>query len=410
MTQTVLDVPFWTAEAKVPNQYPYLTEDLDCEVAVVGGGITGALCAYALAKAGVNTVLLDSALIGFGATGTASSILQYDIDYDLSSLKDLIGIENAVRAYRACARGLDEIDRLVRELGANVGFSRRDSFYYAQDPCDAHTIKQEYLLRRRHEFPAELLDSARAADRFSFRVEAGIYAPNMAGEVDPYRLTHAVIADAVSAGLRVFENTPVESASPELSGIRLTTHTHHTVTAKKMVNATGLAAAREAGHVVQKRTTFCVVTAPVQGFDGWYNRCVIRDNCPGSVYLRTLPDDRILIGGLDTCFLDVRGALAGILPVHSAANSRFDYLEHRLASMMTGIDGIESEYRFKGATIDTGDGLPYVGERPDCPNVYYTLCGGSNGIVFAQLAADLVRDFYLGGDAADCDLFAFGRL
>ncbi|HEX2938675.1 MAG TPA: FAD-dependent oxidoreductase [Ruminiclostridium sp.] len=410
MTQTLAGAPYWTASAKIPNQYPYLSEDISCEVAIVGGGVTGALCAYQLQQAGIDTVLLDADLFGFGSTGSSSSILQYDFDYELSSLRDLIGLEKAVRTYRACIRGLDEIEKITKDLGANVGFSRRDSFYYT--PCEYGTesMKQEYLLRRHHEFPVEFLDSTKAAELFSFRVEAGIYTTGMAGEIDPYRFTQALISEAVMLGMRAYENTSVEVVTPDLDGITLETKTNHTVRAKKMVNATGLSAVKDAGRIAQPKTTFCVVTAPVEDFSGWYNRCIIRDDGDPYIYLRTLPDNRILIGGLDSRYIDENGMLAKFIKAPVSVQCKYNELEQKLFSMMTGIDDITAEYYFSGTSGDTGDGLPYVGSRPGYPNVYYDICTGSNGIVFAQLAADIIRDLYLGGDATDMDLMSFGRL
>lgn len=413
MTQTVtnatsaISTPFWTASAKIPSQYPYLSEDITCDIAIVGGGVTGALCAYSLQHAGINTVLIDSSLIGFGGTSASSSILQYDIDYDLGGLKELIGLDKAVRAYRACARGLDEIEKITKDLGANVGFTRRDGFYYTPNVCNAETIKREYLLRRHHDFPVEYLDNVKAAERFSFRVEAGIYSANMTGEIDPYRFAQALVSDAVAEGMRAYENTTVDTVTPDLAGISLSTSTRHTVRAKKLVNATGIAAVKEVGRIVQPRTTFCVVTAPVADFTGWYNRCIIRDDGDPYIYLRTLPDDRILIGGLDSRILDAGGSFASVFHMPAIVQRKYDQLEQKLISMMTGIDNIVAEYRFSGTSGDTGDGLPYIGERPGYPNVYYDICCGSNGIVFAQLGADIIRDLFLGGDATDLDLFAF---
>lgn len=410
MTQTVAGIPYWTATAKIPNQYPYLTEDINCEIAVVGGGVTGALCAYTLQQAGVDTVLVDSGLIGYGSTSVSSSIMTYDIDYNINCLKDLIGVEKAVRAYKACIRGLDEIEKITRELDANVGFARRDSFYYTPDPCGAESMKQEYLIRRHHDFPVEFFDNVRAAEHFSFRVEAGIYAPKAAAEIDPYRFTQALVCEAAAIGLRVYENTAIETVTPDFGGICLETSTRHVIHAKKMVNATGLSAAKETGRIAQPRTTFCVVTSPVDDFNGWYNRCIIRDDSEPYIYLRTLPDNRILIGGLDSLYIDSKGKIAKLINIPSVLQRKYDMLEQRLISMMTGIDNIITEYRFSGTTGDTGDGLPYIGTREGYPNVYYDICCGSNGIVFAMLGADIIRDLYLDGDAVDMDLFSFGRL
>jgi glycine/D-amino acid oxidase-like deaminating enzyme len=55
------------------------------------------------------------------------------------------------------------------------------------------------------------------------------------------------------------------------------------------------------------------------------------------------------------------------------------------------------------------DGLPYIGEIPECPNVWYTLGYGGNGITFSAIAAVLIRDTYLGRDNPDAKLFGFTR-
>lgn len=409
MTTTVANVPFWTAESKVPRQYPYVSEDIDCEVAVVGGGISGALCAYQLQKAGIDTVLAESGLFGYSGTGSSPSIMQYDFDYELSGLKDVIGLDKAVRAYRACARGIDEIECTVNELGENPGFCRKDSLYFTPDEYRAENVKHEYLLRMHNEFPVEYINGEKAADMFSFRIGGGIYTSGMAGEINPYLFAHALIASGTGIGLRAFENTSVEIITPDFDGITLQTKSGYNIHAKKMVNATGTFASRNMGRLVQKKTTFCVVTAPVDCFDGWHERCIIRCNDP-YIYLRTLPDNRILIGGLDSAYIDDSGKAAGFIDMPVSVQRKYGCLEQKLISMMTGIGGITPEYRFSETSFDTGDGLPYVGTRSGYPNVYYDICTGSNGIVFAQLAADIIRDLYLGGDAADMDLMSFGRL
>jgi len=45
---------------------------LSCDVAILGGGITGALAAYHLTREGLHTVMLDRRPVGGGST-TAST-------------------------------------------------------------------------------------------------------------------------------------------------------------------------------------------------------------------------------------------------------------------------------------------------------------------------------------------------
>jgi glycerol-3-phosphate dehydrogenase len=57
--------PYWLVKNGLLNTYPSLHQDITCDVAVIGGGITGALMAYHLVEAGVDTVVLDKANMGF---------------------------------------------------------------------------------------------------------------------------------------------------------------------------------------------------------------------------------------------------------------------------------------------------------------------------------------------------------
>src|ERR1700744_3557901 len=60
--------PFWSVRNGLLNTYPSLDKDVACEVAIIGGGITGALAAFTLVKAGVAAVLIDKRDIGSGST------------------------------------------------------------------------------------------------------------------------------------------------------------------------------------------------------------------------------------------------------------------------------------------------------------------------------------------------------
>ena len=74
---------FWLIRNGLLNAFPAAEKDLRCDVVVVGGGITGALVAYHLAEAGINTVVLDRRDIGWGSTSASTALLQYEIDTPL---------------------------------------------------------------------------------------------------------------------------------------------------------------------------------------------------------------------------------------------------------------------------------------------------------------------------------------
>ena len=73
---------YWMDSAS-NSDYPTLSENLNLDVAIVGGGITGILCAYWLNKQGVKTAIIEADRILQGTTGhtTAKITSQHGLIY-----------------------------------------------------------------------------------------------------------------------------------------------------------------------------------------------------------------------------------------------------------------------------------------------------------------------------------------
>ncbi|GAB3990601.1 hypothetical protein GCM10028807_18120 [Spirosoma daeguense] len=67
--------PFWFYKNGVLNAYPFLHEDIDSEIVIMGGGITGALLAWSLTEAGFPVVVLEKRHIGLGSTSGSTALL-----------------------------------------------------------------------------------------------------------------------------------------------------------------------------------------------------------------------------------------------------------------------------------------------------------------------------------------------
>ena len=51
--------PFWLLQDGLLRTYPPLEVDVECDVAIIGAGVTGALVADELARAGFDVVVAD---------------------------------------------------------------------------------------------------------------------------------------------------------------------------------------------------------------------------------------------------------------------------------------------------------------------------------------------------------------
>ncbi|MCX6046391.1 MAG: FAD-dependent oxidoreductase, partial [Chloroflexi bacterium] len=125
------DYPFWLVKNGLLYSYPALENDLSCDVAVIGGGITGALVALHLAEAGIDTVVLDKRDIGWGSTSASTALLQYEIDTPLYELMERVGIDHAVRSYKVCLAAIQKLADLAHTLDDQSEFVRKKSLYLA---------------------------------------------------------------------------------------------------------------------------------------------------------------------------------------------------------------------------------------------------------------------------------------
>ena len=73
------------------SRYPPLEQNIQVDVAIIGGGITGCATAHQLAVAGARVVLIDAARIGSGSTAASTALLMQEPDADFGELAGRYG-------------------------------------------------------------------------------------------------------------------------------------------------------------------------------------------------------------------------------------------------------------------------------------------------------------------------------
>lgn len=382
---------------EVPCQYPWLSYDETCEVVVIGGGITGTFCLYDLNKSGIDAILVSKNPIGYAASCMSSSALQYQNEIMLTELSKKLSKEEALHYFRQCNDALNEIEQLSTELN-DFHFVRRDGFLYTSQPDQMDLLHTEYLMRRHNGFDVEFLEKADARDYFSFDVQAGILAKNLAGEVDCYKLCHALVEKAEDLGARIYENTAIVSIDHDEQGVLLTTSYGKTVHAKKVVMAIGYSQESYLPKNIFKKTSFTLVTKPVAQFSGYQSRAIVK-NIDRNVHLRTTVDNRIMISGLDCSLMNRQGRLGKAIGVDKIIERKYRELELLLDEMLVAIEDLEIEYCYDGQYPYSEDNLPAVEEYAEYPNILFAVPMGKNGILCAKLLSNQVAK-----KLSDCDL------
>ena len=395
------DYPFWSIRNGLPESYPSLRQDVVCDVVVVGGGISGAMAGFHLADSGVPTVLLDKRDIGTGSTSGSTALLQYQLDVPLWELSGRIGLAKANRTYQLCYEAVDQLGVLVRELGIRCGFEKRPSLFLARKPSEISQFRSEWRLRRKLGFLTELWTRAEIERKYPFSRPAALCSEN-GGQVDPHRLTHGLIKAGCSRGLRVFDRTAVLHFAPDRVGIRVKTETGAVVRARRAIVACGFESlAFLRGDAGWLKSTFAFISEPVASLSGWHRRSLIWESGRPYLYLRTTPDNRVIAGGEDVRLVNPRRRDALI-------NRKTQVLTRKFNALFPDIR-VEVAYSWAGTFGETEDGLPYIGSHRSLPHAYFALGYGGNGITYSLIAAQIIRDAFLGRRNPNAALFGFER-
>jgi glycine/D-amino acid oxidase-like deaminating enzyme len=393
--------PFWPLRNGLLSVYPSLRQNLKCDAAVLGGGISGAFVAEYLAREGLKVVVLDKRDVGGGSTSASTALLQYEIDIPLTELSRRIGRRDAERTYRLCHDSIDTIERLVLALDVKCVFQRRKSVYLATKPSDASLLREECAARQGIGIEVEYWDEVELTKRFSFSRPAALVS-QQAAELDCHRLTHALLARAAENGARIFDRTLMEKYDINNEGVRLQTDRGCIVVADYLIFAAGYESQEFLPkRVVKLKSTYALASEPLTEFPGWWERCLIWETARPYLYLRTTDDNRALAGGEDDAFRNPARR-------DRRVGKKTDKLAVRFKEMFPDIE-LELAYRWAGTFGETKDALAYIGQIRQMPRCYFALGFGGNGITYSVIAAEIIRDTLLGRANPNAHLFRFDR-
>ncbi len=395
----------WNQQTPIERVHPYLARHAQCEVAVIGGGIAGALCAWHLRQAGHEVALVTRSAVGMGATAASGGILRFDHEDGMQFLIKKLGSNDALEAYRTQQAAVAGLERMIDGREDACGFARRIAISYVTGRAEAEQLKGDFELLARSGFNVAWLDRAAAGTMFSFPVQGAILYHAGAAEVDPYRLTNLLIADSLSDGMRVYEYTEVKTIQPLPSGVLLTTGLGQSLRVKAAVVATGEPPLALRPYLSTWRT-YSLSTLSMGSPQGWGSRALLRHDREG-LNLRTVGDS-MLISGQNAPALSRASALA---PARKRDILRYAWLENALKTMFPAMaGGVRAGYRFSARFSRAADGLPVIGPVPDRPGVYTVSGYGLDGATAGLIAGRLLVSWLKGDQPALGRLYAETRL
>jgi len=395
MSETTFDTtPYWTSTATAPR-FPKIGEDLEADVVVVGGGVTGLTAAYLLAKGGRTVVVLERRRCAQMDTGHTSAHLAMVTDTRLTELVQRFGRDHAQAAWDAGLAAIATIEDIVREHAIAADFQRVEGYLHV--PRDGSAGASPADLQAEAERAREMGFDAAYVDEVPLVRQPGVRVSDQA-RIQPRAYLAGVARACADMGVRIHEHSPGDECHDEPLEV---TSLGHTVRCKDLVIAThtpivGVASQASAALFQTKLALYTTYVIAGRVPKGTVPDALWWDTKDPYDYLRVEPRPRwdvVIFGGGDhktgqvtdttECYRRLEGRLRAIVP------------------------DVELTHRWSGQVIETPDGLPYIGRSADHQ---YTATGfAGNGLTFGTLAGMMISEAILGQANPWVDLFDPGR-
>ncbi|WP_079710386.1 NAD(P)/FAD-dependent oxidoreductase [Paraliobacillus ryukyuensis] len=392
---------YWPTTMPDAPTYPTLTEDIACDVLIVGGGSSGAQCAYYLASSGLHVALIEKNNIGNGSTSANTALIQYAGDKMFINLRNTFGSSYISKHLKQCRRAINDIELAAKQIEFDCSFTRRDSLYFASYPEDIGRLQQEYQLLKEEQFPLQFLTRKDIEELYPFSKAAAIYFEDDA-ELNPYIFTHGLIKYAMDKGVQVFEHTKLNGHVYHEDGVEIHTDTDHVIQAKQVIYCAGY---ENMEFKKEKQATFVstytVTTEPVADLSSWPNQTLIWETARPYLYIRTTADNRVIIGGLDDNTIYPEDRDSKLIAKRDQLITGF----HKLFPTIP----VKPAYYLTGQYGGMRDGLPIIGRYPDAPHSYFLNAYGDNGTVYSQLLSRIIVEDILQGPSQDLSYYVQDR-
>jgi glycine/D-amino acid oxidase-like deaminating enzyme len=372
------EISLWEESSENTN-YPELKEDLEVDVAIVGGGISGINTGYLMKKAGFSVAIVERGKIARGTSGNTTGKVTSQHGLIYANLNESLG-ENTAKLYgEANQEAIKHIEALIKNEKINCGWKRSDNFVYTRDSIQVKTYQNEVKIAQKLGLPAtfetktSLPFNIKGAVRFSDQAQfnAKQYCVSLASKIN-------------SSGSYVFENTRalgIRDGAPAKVRTK-----HGTISAKNIIVATNVPSpplvARFGYCVLEYPQTSYIVAARTEfKLDGMY---ISTDKNEYSILPINSGQDNILLIGGESHIRDMK------FNKKTRCQRLSNYAEERFSA--NSID-----YRWSAWDYIAYDNVPLVGKiYPWSKHLYVISAFRKWGLTNSMVSAMILRDVITG--------------
>lgn len=366
---------FWI-DTTPDTDYQPLQDNIEVDVVIVGGGITGITTATFLKEAGKTVAILESNKVIKNVTGhtTAKITSLHGLIYH--DLSQRFGEENAARIYaNANQAAIERIASLVEQRNISCDFQRTEMYVYTELMDHLDAVEKEVEDAQRIGLPVSLVKET----PLPFNIEGAVRLENQA-QFHPRKYLLALAEDIPKDGSYIFEQTRALDIIDDDPCVVVTDKGE--IKASKVVIATHFPF-YDKGFFYARLYPYYSYALGIR----------IKGEIPEGMYF-TQDGDEFAIRNQPTENGPILVISGGNHKVGQGGDIlvRYKNLEKHSRERFD----VESiNYYWSTEDYDTPDRVPYIGKSPSSENVYMASGFGGWGMTNGTLSAMIVSDLIL---------------
>lgn len=425
---------YWINSEKNKEKYNKVEKNIETDICIIGGGITGISTAYYLTKENLKVTVLDMGKIGFQTTGnsTAKITSQHGLFYKY--LKDSKGEDFARLYYDANEDAIKNIKKIVEKEKIQCDLECQSAYVLAANREEVQKVKDEVEVVRGFGGHAEYLEREDIdKNLLILNPLAAIRFKNQA-QFNSYKYTIELAKICKNLGANIYENTKVVDVRDEKDYYYLETEDGYKIKAKYLVITTKYPIINIPGFYFMKmyQSTSYGISIPVKEklFDGMYitstnpkvslrmakvDNNIIKDVVDGNIenYAKQDKENRKRVKEKQNSKIDNEYVLIVVGADHKTGektdlSNSYKKLEN-IAKQIYPQGKVENYWNTEDCI--TLDKIPYIGKYSNMWENAYVATGFNKwGITTSNIAANIITDMIIGRKNRYEDIFISTRV
>ncbi|MBS1776277.1 MAG: FAD-binding oxidoreductase [Bacteroidetes bacterium] len=366
-----------------------LKQNIECDILIVGGGMSGISAAAAFIGKGLKVVVLEKNVLGGSSSGRSAGFLTPDSELELSQLVRRYGLKKAREIWDIPTKGITKIKQNVERFGLSCDFRVQDSLFLGIGKSGWKDVKDEMESRHAVGFTNQQLYDRKTLSKLiqSEGYSGGVVYDDCYG-INPFQYLQGMKKVLIENNIQVYESTEVKQIKDNVA------YTHAgSVKAQTIICAIDKMqhSFNPVADEVFHAQTFLSISEPLNDkelhdlfpsgkeYQMWDNTLVYS-------YWRLVDGNRLLLGGGSalTSFAKHAHYKPDVISgVHQNFKKHFPYLKK-----------IQFIQYWPGLIDTTRDLLPTIVRDKSNPNLHFIL--GVVGLPWASFCGNFLAENILG--------------